>query len=258
MPWSSLTIPMLLPGYALVLTRLGGLVLAAPMLGSDQIPRRLRALFAAAMALVLFPVLLPTIPASLTLQAALPGLAGELMIGVLMGLGLQLLFNTARLAGMVIGQQGGLSLAQSYDPLSNDQTTALGQVYYLVLFFVFLLAGGHRAMVRSLLDSFQAVPLMSFTLGEGHLGLLLDLLRSSYLTAMRLAGPCLIALLMATLSMGFLSKTMPQLNILSVGFMVRVLLVMGVAAVSLAASGSLMADHTYDTFVIIRNAFSLP
>jgi flagellar biosynthetic protein FliR len=256
MPWNVLIIPTLLPAYALVLFRVGGLMLAAPMLSSDAVPVRVRALFAASLALVVFPLLLPTIPAELTLEAALVGGVGELMIGLLMGLALTALFSGAQLAGMIIGQQAGLGLGQTYNPLTSTSTTTLGQVYFIVLLMIFIAAGGLQALVRGLLDSFQAVPLLSFTVQEAHLGLVVDL-HASFVMGLKLAGPVMIAMFMTTMTMGILSKTMPQLNILSVGFIVRILVCLSAAALSLSDAGSVLVDACYDALDAVRNALGL-
>jgi flagellar biosynthetic protein FliR len=175
----------------------------------------------------------------------------------LIGLGLNLLFVGAQLAGMVIGQQAGLSLGRAYNPLVNESNTILGQVYFTVMFLVFIVAGGHRAAVRALLDSFDSVPLLSFTTGPVHATLIADLLHSTYVMGLKLAGPCLIAMFMATITMGFLSKTMPQLNILSVGFVVRVLVVLGVAGLSIAVSDGVFDQACYDTIMDLRNVLGL-
>jgi flagellar biosynthetic protein FliR len=257
MPWSSLTIPLLLPAYLLVLFRVAGLLVVTPLFSSTAIPRRLRVMFAAGVALVIFPAILPTVPAHLTIKTAITGVAGEMAVGVLMGLSLHMLFLGAQLTGMVVGQQAGLSLGQTFNPLVNSSTTTIGQLYFIVLFMIFILAGGHRAMVRGLLDSFDAVPLLGFTATDAHLAMLTELLTAAFIMALRLSGPCLIAMFMTTLAMGFLSKTMPQLNILSVGFVVRILVVLAVGGISLSLSGDVFSDEIYETFVMIRNVLGL-
>lgn len=257
MPWNILIIPTMLPAFALVLFRVGGMLIAVPILSSDAVPMRVRALFAAAMALVVFPILLPTVPAELTLQAALVGGVGELMVGLLMGLALTALFSGAQLAGMIIGQQAGLGLGQTYNPLTATSTTTLGQVYFIVLLMIFIAAGGLQALIRGLLDSFRAVPLLSFTVQDGHVEFLVDLLHASFVLGLKLAGPVMIAMFMTTITMGILSKTMPQLNILSVGFIVRILVCLSAAALSLSSARSVLVDACYDALDAVRSTLGL-
>jgi len=252
-----LTLPLLVPGYLLVLFRVAGLVMAAPLFGSNAIPTHLRVLFAAAIALMVFPAVLPMVPADLTIPAVLAGVVSEIMIGLVMGVAIHAVFAGAELAGVLVGQQGGLSLGQTYNPAMDESTTALGQLYFIVLFLIFVLAGGHRAVIGGLLDSFRAIPLLSFGVDESHIGLIAELLQSACTMALRLAGPCLIAMFMTTIALGFLSKTMPQLNVLSVGFMVRIVVLFVVGGLALSGSQGVFDDGCYDALVEIRAVLGL-
>ena len=217
MPWSLLEILFALPVFALVLFRLAGLMLTAPILGSSVLPRRVRVAFAVAFAFVIFPLVRGQAPAELTLTMALVGGVQELMIGVTIGLGLSLLFCGVEVGGLMVGQQAGIALGRVFNPAQNEQTTITGQLYSIVLMLVFLLVGGHRAMVAALLDTFRVIPVLSQEFDESVVVLLTEMLASSFILAIRLAAPVLIALLMTTMALGFLSRTMPQLNILSIG-----------------------------------------
>lgn len=249
--------PLFLPMFALVLFRISGLMLTAPVYGSQAVPARIRALLAVGISLVLFPVVMPTLPADLTLSGAVVGVFGELMIGLIMGVALSLLFVGVQVAGMIVGQQAGLALGQVFNPVLNTNTTILGQLFFLTALTVFVLAGGHRELMRALLDTFDVIPVLSFRFSNSMLDLVTVLLAGAYAVALRMAAPVLIALLTATLVMGFLSRTIPQLNILSVGFPVRVLVTLTVAGFVLAASGGLLTGAMTDVFDRVREAFGL-
>lgn len=249
--------PLFLPLYVLVLCRVGGLMLAAPIYGSEAIPTRIRAGLAAVVALAVFPVAATRLPVDLTLSGAVIGIFGELLIGLTMGLAMSLVFAGFQVAGMVVGQQAGLALGQVFNPVLNTETTILGEVFFLAALTVFVVAGGHRELMRALLDTYDVVPAMSFRFSPPILDLFTDLLTASYTVAMRLAAPVLLALLMATLVMGFLSRTIPQLNILSVGFAVRATIALGFAALTLGAARSLMSGAMADSIDRMREAFGM-
>ena len=77
LPWSLIDLYLLLPAFFLVVCRLSGMVLTAPMYGSLAIPVRIKTAFVLTTSLVLFPVLFPLLPADLTLPVVLAGMAGE-------------------------------------------------------------------------------------------------------------------------------------------------------------------------------------
>jgi flagellar biosynthetic protein FliR len=195
---------------------------------------------------------------NVTLADTLIGAVGEMMIGLVIGLGMGIVFLGAELAGALIGQQAGLALGQVFNPLLENDTTALGQLFFLVHLMIFLAIGGHRQLMQALLETFNAIPVLSFRHDERIVSLAADLLSSAFILAIRLAGPVLIALTLTTLAMGFVSRAMPQLNILSVGFSLQILVALLVAGLALAMSGDLLAAAITDGLQMIRSAFGLP
>lgn len=257
MPWLLTDILSSLPAFALVLFRLAGLFLTAPIYRSTMIPMRIRVALAAVIAVLIFPLVRADVPADATLAMAVVGGVGEMMIGATIGLGIAILALGAELAGMMIGQQAALGLAQVFNPNLETQTSILGQLYSMSFMFVFLLAGGHRATMAAVLDTYQVVPVLSFRFDETIVLLLIELLTASFVLAIRLAGPVLIALLLTETAMGVVSRTIPQLNILTVGFTLRIMMALAVAALALVASKQLLLDAVWDALSLIRSAFGL-
>lgn len=257
MPWSLLNLHLLLPGFALVLFRVAGLMLTAPMFSSRAIPARFRVGFALTAAAVLFPLVAPTIPGDITLTTALVGVVGETLIGLVIGLSVTLVLVGVQVAGMLIGQQAGIALASVVDPTQGAQSTVVGQVYTIVTMLIFLGIGGHRLMVAALLDTFAVVPVLGFSFDHSMMAMIGDLLSAAFILAIKLFAPVLIALLLTSLVMGFLGRTMPQLNILTIGFALRSMSALAVAAVALAASQDVLVEALIDCLETIRAAFGL-
>ncbi len=89
------------------------------------------------------------------------------------------------------------------------------------------------------------------------LNLVGDLLSAAFILAVKLFTPVLIAMMLTSLTLGFLGRTMPQLNILSVGFAVRSMTALGMAGFALAASGDVLIEALIDALDTIRDAFGL-
>ena len=94
-------------------------------------------------------------------------------------------------------------------------------------------------------------------LEQGRLFLDGDLLSAAFILAIKLFAPVLIALLLTSIVMGFLGRTMPQLNILTVGFAVRSLAALGIAALALAASQDVLVEALIEALEAIRATFGL-
>jgi len=255
--WSLYNLYLLLPGFALVLFRVAGLLVTAPIFGSSAVPARLKVAFAFGVAACVFPLVAPTLPEQIALSGVLVGVLGEMLIGLVIGLAVTVMVTGVQLAGMLIGQQAGIALASAIDPTSNASTTVVGQIYVIVATLIFLVIGGHRLLVRALLDTFAVVPAMGFRMTEPTLLALGDLLSAAYVLGVRLFSPVLIALLVASLVMAFLSRTMPQLNILTVGFPVRAMTAMGMSALALSVSQNLLVESLLDVLAGMREMLGL-
>lgn len=248
----------ILPAFALVLFRISGMVMTAPIYGSTVIPLRIRAALTFVLTLVTFPLLRNQLPATPTLGAVLAGAVSELMIGAAIGLSLTILLLTGEVAGTLIGQQAGLSLGEVSNPLQEHQVSVLGQIYTTVLTLIFLLAGGHRAIISAVMDSFAIIPVLSVRDSEPIVLLLTETLTAAFVAGIRIAGPAMIALFLAALTLAILSRAMPQLNILSVGFTMKVVLALGIAWLSLSLSEGTLLEVVADGLDTVRAALQLP
>lgn len=257
MSFEIVEITLALPTFALVLFRFTGLIMVAPVLGSRMVPVRLRAGLTVVLAAMIFPLVRSQAPADLSLSAALVGGVGEMIIGVTIGLAVSMILLGVEVAGLIVGQQGGIALGQVFNPTTNQQTNVVSQIFSTVMLLVFLSLDGHRAMVSALLDTFETVPLLSFQFNESFVLLLLEALTGAFILAIRLSGPVVIALFLTAVALGFLSRTVPQLNILSVGFTVRVMVALGFSGLALMASGDLMVDAVHNGLDLIRETFQL-
>src|SRR5204863_9765891 len=139
-----------MPVFVLVFFRTAGLMLAAPLFGSAKIPRRVKVLFALVLAagLVNRVKVAPALPGT-TLQLA-AGIGGELIFGLVMGLGLSLSFIAVTWAGEIMGQQMGMNMAQTFDPQFGSGGSLVGDLYFMLTLIVFLLIRGHHAMIQGL------------------------------------------------------------------------------------------------------------
>lgn len=243
MPVELLRYQMLLPAFGLVCARVAGLVLATPMFSSRQIPRQIKVWLIATIALMAFPVVSPYLPTDVSLAMAATGMIGEFIIGYLLGFSAALVFYAAQTGGKIISHQAGMALGTVFNPIFDEESTALDQVWFFTVTAVFLLTRGHIAVILVLLSSFKHVPplLASF---DGTMGdLLIAMMSDMFELALRLAGPTILTLFITSLLMGFLTKTMPQLNILSVGFSLKISAALFVAAITIGFAGDMIVNE---------------
>lgn len=214
------------PGFALVLARLTGLFIFAPLLSSAVVPRQFKVMLSLAMALVLYPTIdhAWSVPRSIDFYELGPLLASELLIGLSIGVLASIPLMTAQLAGIIMGQQMGLGLASVFNPAVDFEGDSLGQILFFIAMASYLAAGGLEVVYGTLLTTFRTVPLGGFSAMHTPLDLLLDITSSGFAVALRLSLPVLLILFLETIAAGFIMKTVPALNIMNVGFPIRILL----------------------------------
>jgi flagellar biosynthesis protein FliR len=209
--------------FMMALVRTSGLIAMAPFLGSPNIPAMAKAGLSLLIALLLTPlVTLP--PASVPTQDLqfLLFCAGELLIGMILGLALRLLLTSVQIMGQLVGFQMGFAVANVVDPMSGTQVSLVAQFAYLMTLLVFLGVGGHLTLIKALADSFTLVPPGDFSFSQGLFTRMMDLAAMMFSLSVRIGAPLIGALLMTQVTMGFLAKTVPQMNILMVGFPITI------------------------------------
>jgi len=211
------------PVFVLVLIRTGGLLLAAPVFGASVVPVTARVAIAFALAFLFAPLVGPaSVPTGIA-GFALAG-AGELAIGLLIGFAASLLFAAVQLAGHLIDQDLGISLAATLDPISNEQVSIVSQFKTALAVTVYLLINGHHFLVACTLESFRTVPVAGLACPPAiPVTLVGDMAARLFAVALGLAAPALATLFLVTVAMAFLARTVPEMNLLTLGYPMRVL-----------------------------------
>ena len=223
------------PTLILVIFRVAGIFLTAPMLSSPVIPPFVKAAISIIVGLAATARLAAPVPMPATWVALVLGVGREMLIGGVLGYAASLLFVGVNIAGQHMGQQMGIGLANVYNPQAESTTGVLAAALNMVALVIFLTIGGHRLMLSGLMDTFATVPLMGFAVSEGILEILVYLLAASFALAVKVAAPVLVTLMLSSVAMGLIQRAMPQFNILSAGFQIRVMVSLIILAVSLAA-----------------------
>ncbi len=230
--------------FTFVLARVSGLVMSAPIFSGSYIPRQVRVFLAVGISLILLPT---QWDAAIDAPRNLPDfailMAGELLVGLVLGLGIAILASGLQLAGQIIAQMSGMALADVLNPGSDNELPIFSSMLYMVGLAVFVVIGGHRALIDALMHTFATIPIghggATGTLGETVSALMAE----SFALGLRAAAPAMVALLLATLVLGLIGRTLPQLNILVLGFGINAMVTMAALFVSIGAVAWLFQEY---------------
>jgi flagellar biosynthetic protein FliR len=244
-----------IPVFVLVFFRVAGLMLGAPLFSSANIPKRVKILLAIVLAYGLSLSIPPVkLPQSVWLLAT--GIAGELLFGWAIGMALSFVFIAVNWAGEIIGQQLGINLGEVFDPQYGKGSSIISDMYFMLALVIFLIVGGHRQMIMGLRESFDALPLLSVGVDQNLFNLLLDLLHAATLLAMQMAAPMLLTMLVVDLALGFVGKTMPQLNVLSAGIALKSMIGISVLLASLTLTSDTIRNSLLESLNTVRSVWN--
>ena len=230
-------------GFLAVLCRIGGLFIFAPVLGSNSIPMRIKAMIALVMTAAVYPLVsgAATEIGAVTLPALGWMIFTESLIGLSIGVLATLPIVGMQVGGALMGHQMGLAAAQVFNPTLDTEADTIGQIMLFVGLVIFLSIGGLEAMHLAVAHSFDRIPIGAFNAGHTPLALIVGALQSGFELAFRIGAPVFCIMLAESIGAGFLMKTVPQLNILSFGFPLKILiglftLIAALSAISIAGS----------------------
>jgi flagellar biosynthetic protein FliR len=207
-----------------VFIRVGALVFMLPLFGATGIP----SLWKAGLSFLLAIIIVPLVPKTLTFPESdlemLLGVCSEILISFLLAILAKLFLASVQLAGQFLGFQMGFNVASVMDPQTGGQSTVISQFLYMFTILLFFSINGHHLFIRAMVESFQAVPPLSFRLSPSLMKVLIKISGEMFLIAIKMAAPILVALFLSNLCLGIVARTVPQVNILMIGFPLNIAL----------------------------------
>jgi flagellar biosynthetic protein FliR len=222
--------------FLLIATRLSAMIMVAPVFSSRTIPLRVKAGLVVLVSYIALPIVAaqggraPGDPLEFALMAG-----KEAIIGFAFGFVAQMLFAAVQVAGSFIDMNAGFAVAETIDPTSGINVSILARWYNLIATAAFLAMGGHQLLVAGVVRSFDlAPPLAAVDMGAVVTGVLAradDIL----LVAVQIGAPIVGALLLTDVTLGIISRSVPQMNVFIVGLPLKIVVALAGSAILLPA-----------------------
>jgi len=236
--------------------RISALLLAAPVFSLSALTVRIRVLLALALSVMVYPLFTwPDIdPLS---PAGLLEICNQLLIGVFMGLALQIVTAAVVVAGQTISNSMGLSMASLIDP-NLGNVPVIAQFLLIMSTLIFVSLGGHAMLLALILESFATLPVGSTLFGPQAYALLISWSSMIFLGALLTVLPVMVTLLFISIGLGVVTRAAPSLNIFSVGLPATIVVGFVVLLLSLANIGSRIQWLWMQGLLQIRSLAGLP
>jgi flagellar biosynthesis protein FliR len=242
--------------FLLVLARFSGLVMLSPVWGSRSMPVRVRAILAVSVSVLVAPLFwgTPVDPLRNLFDLLILAVV-EFAIGLALGLAVIIYFSGLQLAGEIISQMTAMSLADVFDPSFDTSVPVFSQFLYVLMLAVFVLTNGHHLVLDALIESCERMPPGHAQISASLLESLTAVITISFSLGLRVAAPVMAAVLLSILIMGLISRTLPQLNILVVGFSVNSLVTLSALLLSIGVITRVFQEHAVVVIDLMKPAF---
>ncbi len=227
--------------FLLLLIRVSGMLVSAPLLSHKGIPSWTKVGFAVFFALVLVPLQQDRAPQPpQQLGTVVDAVIREVLFGLALGLAMNLVFMGLQLASRIVGVQMGFGIGAVLDPITGAEFGTFDQFYALLVTLVFFTINGHHLVIQVLAETTRGVPLGSFDPFSLQIAGITGLIAGLTVTAVRMAMPVMAALFLTDLGLGFVARTVPQVQVLVVGAPIKIVVGVVVLGAALPVTVAMM------------------
>lgn len=209
--------------FFLILIRFLAMLATAPVFSVRGIPNMWKIGIAGIFALLLFPSverLTPGLELNLVNAVILAG--GEVLTGITIGVIINFLISAVELAGEYISTDMGLSMAQEFDPMFNQQVSVIARMQNILAMLLFILIDGHHFLIEAVVASYRLLPIGTWSINEAAIQKIMHISASVFVIGIKIAAPAIVTLFLTSVAMGITARAVPQMNIFFVGFPLRI------------------------------------
>ncbi len=203
--------------------RIGGFVAAAPIASEKTIPNQVKIVLTLALTVLVGP--LAPVPSTLSIFSGAGALTAvqEILIGVSIGMVMELAFEALNFAGQTISMTMGLGFATLVDPQRGASVPVLGQVFMIMGTLAYLAINGHLVLLGALANSFQTLPIGAANIDKDFLITVATWGARIFEAGLSIALPAVIALVIVNMALGVVTRAAPQLNLFGIGFTITLI-----------------------------------
>jgi flagellar biosynthetic protein FliR len=229
--------------FVLIATRVLAVLATSPVMGLKNVPPQARVGLGLFTALILVPVLAKDgLPAGV--DVTWTTLASELLVGALSGFAATVAYTAIAFGASLLDIQAGFSMAALYDHTFGTQGALIERFYSALAALLFFQADAHHLVIQALVQLFAVVPLGGFTLARINPELLAQIAAGSFMVAIELVFPIMVALLLADIALAVLARVAPQFGIFQIGMQLKV----GIALAALVITMPLLMPRLHELF----------
>lgn len=225
--------------FLLILTRVSCFVFIAPFFSMNNTPARVRVGLSVFVSYLIYQVITPAegLAYSSVLGYAVAVLR-EAVTGLIIGFGTTMCNSIVSFAGTIADMETGLSMVTLFDPATKEQTSITGTIYQYMVMMMLIVTGMYRYLLGALTDTFVLIPVNGAVFHTDRLlQSIIQFLTDYIIIGFRICLPIFCVILLLNCILGVLARVSPQMNMFAVGIQLKILVGLGVLALTIGMMG---------------------
>ncbi len=243
-------------GFLLLFFRFSALFIATPIFSHKNIPMKIKTSMAFFFTIVFYPSM-PEITIELTAPSLLIAILSEFLFGLAIGVVLLLAYHVITFAGGQISFMMGFSMASAIDPQSGVSMPIISQFLSLMGLMVLLELDLHHWLILFIEHSLVAIPLGSFMMQKNLFTYIIQSASNMFIVGFMIAFPITALSWLADVIFGMLMKTMPQFNLLVIGFPIKIMVAFSVLIATFTSTMLILKVQIENAFNALEMFFSI-
>jgi len=254
MQWAQIFNETNIVGFILLFFRFAALFLSTPIFSHKNIPMNVKASLAFFFTIVFYPSM-PVLSIAINVPSIVIAILSEFMLGLSVGVILLLAYNVITFAGGQISFMMGFSMASAIDPQSGISMPIISQFLSLMSLMILFSLNLHHWLLLFIAKSLETVPLGGFLMSENLFNYIIHATSNMFLVGFTIAFPITALSWLADVIFGMLMKTMPQFNLLVIGFPIKIMVAFSVLIATFTATMLILKGQMQEAFNTLEMLF---
>jgi flagellar biosynthetic protein FliR len=254
MEWAQVFTQNYVIGFILLFFRFAAMFLATPIFSHQNIPQNIKASLAFVFAIVFYSSM-PPLDIPINILSVIVAILSEILFGLAIGVTLQVAYNVITFAGGQISFMMGFSMASAIDPQTGVSMPIISQFLSLLALMILLSIDMHHWLLVFIHNSLSQVPLGGFLMQENLFRYTIQASSNMFLVGFLIAFPIIALTFLQDVIFGMLMKTMPQFNLLVIGFPIKIAFAFIVLIAILTSTMLVFKGHIQEAFNYLEILF---
>ena len=247
MQWAEIFSDTYIVGFVLLFFRFAALFIAVPIFSHKNIPMSIKAAMAFFFTIVFYSVM-PPLTIHIDVATIFLAILSELFFGLSIGIVLLLAFNVITFAGGQISFMMGFSMASAIDPQTGVSMPIVSQFLSLMGLMVLVEVDLHHWILLFINESLSKIPLGGFLMSEDLFHYIINAASNMFVVGFMIAFPIIALSWLADVIFGMLMKTMPQFNLLVIGFPIKIMVAFSVLIATFTSTMLILKGEMQNAF----------